>query len=353
MTLHRARLRLIVLGSVCLPILAAQAPLPNPAAIPRDRSTEVDAAVVRALEFLARAQNADGSWSSQQLGSSTALTSLSIMAFLAAGHVPDEGPYATHLANGIRWILSQQQPSGMFLDRGTHGPMYSHGITTLMLAEVLGMTPAFEAERIRDALSRAVNLILLAQSVRKSRKHAGGWRYHRESTDSDLSVTGWQLLALRAAQNVGCDIPVEQIDAAVEYVKRCSTPGHNGFGYQPGDGPTPVRSGTGILCLEICGEHLAAESVGAGDYLLQHPLSPHQNFYYYGVYYCGIGTFQLGGRYWEATRERIVSDLLSRQSPSGAWTPHPTESMGGVIYSTSLAVLSLSVDYQYLPIYQR
>ena len=36
-----------------------------------------------------------------------------------------------------------------------------------------------------------------------------------------MSVTGWQLLALRAAKNIGCDVPGERIDMAVEYVLRC------------------------------------------------------------------------------------------------------------------------------------
>ena len=52
--------------------------------------------------------------------------------------------------------------------------------------------------------------------------HRGGWRYRIEHYDgSDISVTGWQIMALRAAKNLGCDVPAETIARAVDYIKRC------------------------------------------------------------------------------------------------------------------------------------
>ncbi|MCA9066402.1 MAG: prenyltransferase, partial [Planctomycetaceae bacterium] len=91
----------------------------------------IDAGIGRALAWLAREQKPSGAWSSEQYGESTATTSLAIMAFLAGGHVPDEGPYGRHLTHGINWVLSQQEPNGLLVGSGrSHGPMYSHGITT-------------------------------------------------------------------------------------------------------------------------------------------------------------------------------------------------------------------------------
>lgn len=318
---------------------------------PGDRSRETDQAVVQALQFLASQQQPSGAWRTNNRDAPSA-TSLAIMAFLAAGHTPGDGPYGTRIENGIRWALDHQDDSGLFRHRVGSGPMYTHGICTLMLAEVAGMVRGELAPRVRQGLERAVRVILAAQAVPKGPKHVGGWRYQPRSNDSDLSVTGWQLLALRAARDIGCDVPAESIEQAVAYVRQCATP-QGGFGYQPGHGTSPTRAGTGILCLEICGQHHAAETLRAADYLLRQPLQRTDSFFYYGVYYCTVGMFQVGDRYWDATSSNMTNLLLPMQLPDGSWPNQGRESAYGRIYSTAMSVLALAVEYRYLPIYQR
>jgi hypothetical protein len=42
------------------------------------------------------------------------------------------------------------------------------------------------------------------------------------------------------------------------------------------------------------------------------------------------------------------------QNPAGYWDPEDgTERQAGKVYSTSLSVLALAIEYGYLPIYQR
>lgn len=313
---------------------------------------EVDESIVRALKYLAANQNRSGAWTLRNGGESIAMTSLSIMAFMAAGHVPGEGPYGDELLRGVRWVLERQRPDGMFVHRAGHGPMYAHGIATLMLAEVAGMVDKSLAKRVRKSLENAIILILKAQLVPKGIQHAGGWRYQSRSNDSDLSVTGWQLLALRAAKNIGCDVPKSSIDAAVAYVRRCAS--SRGFNYQPGNGATPTRTGTGILCLEICGEHHADETMNAANQLLRRPLQLGDGFFFYGVYYCSVGMFQVGDRYWDNTRDHIATTLLRIQRGDGHWeATEGNEYSYGSVYATTLSVLALAVEYQYLPIYQK
>ena len=214
---------------------------------PRRIPAAEDAAVHRALEFLKNAQQPDGAWVSGGFGPATSVTSLAVMAFLAAGHVPgDPGPYRNALERGIRYVLAHQESNGLLVSRTSHGPMYCHGISTLMLAEVAGMTQEEElAARTRAALARAVKLILAAQAVPKNEDHTGGWRYQPNSNDSDISVTGWQLMALRAAKAAGCEVPSSSIDRAVAYLKRCALKQGGGFGYVPrgGSQQSPHRHG--------------------------------------------------------------------------------------------------------------
>ena len=312
----------------------------------------VDDAVVKALEFLASQQNRNGSWSVTSAGESTATTSLAVMAFLAAGHLPSEGPYGPAIDRAIDYVLAHQQRNGLIVDKSTHGPMYDHGISTLMLAEVAGMTKKENSVRVRQVLENGIRLILKAQQVRKARRESGGWRYQPGSEDSDLSVTGWQLLALRAAKDIGCDVPIERIDLAVEYVKKCANP--RGFGYQPGNGSTATLTAAGILCLQVCDHFEDREVVAGMEFLQRQPLRYDQSWFFYGAYYQSVSAYKYGGADWDRTKLLLFPELLSNQGPQGGWIArNGSEQPHGTVYSTSLAVLALTVEYGYLPIYQR
>jgi len=325
------------------------------AAPPEGVDREVDEAIVSALRFIASQQQPSGGWNVDSFGGeTTSAASLAVMAFLAAGHMPDEGPYGTAITRGVQYVLEHQEPNGLLAHRRGHGPMYDHGISTLMLAEVAGMVPERQAEAARKGLERATRLILESQNVKKQSSQTGGWRYQPASTDSDLSVTGWQLLALRAAKDIGTDVPAANIDLAIEYVKKCAARDGRGFCYQPGGGPTPVLTGTGLLALTVCGEDDCAEVHGAADFLRLRPLRYKDAWYFYGVYYTTIGMYKRGGDDWKQARPALFIELLSNQLPDGSWKAgNGNELPFGRVYSTTMAVLALSVEYGYLPIYQR
>ena len=94
--------------------------------------------------------------------------------------------------------------------------------------------------------------------------------------------------------------------------------------------------------------------MGAAEYLVARPLKTTDHYFYYGVYYCSVGMFKVGGRYWTRTRDHLVPILLDAQDPDGSWTArHGSERTHGANYATCMALLALAVEYQYLPIYQR
>lgn len=349
------RPRLLLTGLLLLALIprsSLQAQVPPPA---RPAAPGVDQSLKRALDYLQSTQKPDGAWESGGFGRATSVTSLSVMAFLAAGHVPGEpGPYRETVERGIRYVLDHQRSDGMLVSNTSHGPMYCHGISTLMLAEVVGMTADAElAERTQRALGRAIKLILMAQNLPKSPDNAGGWRYQPTSRDSDISVSGWQLMALRAAKSAGCDVPSENIDRAVAYLKHCAVPS-GGFAYQPGQSANNPRTGTGILALEICGEHLTPEAVAGAEYLVRHPPKWSSPYFFYEVYYCSQAMFQMGDSYFLVYYPRLVQILLDHQDKDGSWlSGDGNDRSGGRNYCTAMAVLALAVEYRYLPIYQR
>lgn len=327
--------------------------VPDPAAL-RPPDPKAEAAIKRALDYLRTSQKPDGSWEAS-FGKATSVTSLAVMSFLACGHVPgQDGPYREAIERGIRFVVASQKPNGLLVASSSHGPMYCHGISTLMLAEVVGMTPdATLGSEARQALARAIALILKAQDVQKNSDNAGGWRYQPTSNDSDLSVTGWQVMALRAAKSAGLAVPSEPIDRAVAYVKKCAVR-DGGFAYQPGGGANNPRTGVGVLALELCGEHRTPEAVAGAGYLDENPPRWGSQYFFYEVYYAPQALFQVDDDAYRNYTDRLVPILLEHQEANGSWlSPDGNDRSGGRDYCTAMAVLALAVEYRYLPIYQR
>jgi len=323
-----------------------------------NRSTE------RAIEYLLSQQQKNGAIVDNNRHHTT-MTAFAIMAMLAVGHKPaDQTTEGEALRRALEYVLAPDRLD----EKGYFGSkdgsrMYGHGIITLMLSEVLGMGVSDEQDRIiRQRLEKAVQLILRAQAVAKNdKKHEGGWRYNPDSPDSDLSVVSWQLIALKAAKNAGIDVPKEAIDKAVAYIKRCyhqdgSNKSKGYFCYTPGENNMRFGSAAGgFFCLQICGQYDAPEVKAAADYFLECniPGLQEKEHFYYGMYYYAQGMFQRGEKYAERAREVVRELLLERQQPDGSWPLGVRDDEGGKVYVTSLAMLSMSIHYHYLPIYQR
>ena len=315
---------------------------------------DAEKAINSGLDYLAAHQTDNGSFDGGAKDN-TAITSLCIMAFLAKGYTPGVGPYGDVINKGIDFVLDHVRDNGLLLGvQIGSGPMYSHSISTLFLSEVSGMVDPDRQKRIDTVLPRALEVIVAAQKVKKPPSQQGGWRYHPTSNDSDISCTGWPLMALRSARNNGAAVPADAIAEGVKFVLNCRT-NDGGFAYQPGQGPGIARTGTGLLCLELTGHHGEDATTQAGDWILAHPQrNARQDFYYYGLYYSAQGMFQLGGDYWDKFARQMYDTILDLQQQDGSWPKGASsEDRPGPCYSTAMAILALSVPYAQLPIYQR
>jgi hypothetical protein len=333
-----------------------------PASAQRPQKEKFEDAIDRALDYLQNEQNADGSWSGigglfGRGGSDPAVTSLCVMAFLSAGHVPGEGPYGSNIQKGVEYVLSCQQRNGLITGFNFGNfEMYQHGICTLMLAEAVGMLPdRRQAKKLRERLQLAVSIILQAQ-VKGASADKGGWRYRIQSVDADISVTGWQVMALRAAKNVGCDVPAQHIEDAIAYIKKCRDPVTGAYKYQRFGWLSLPCTGASVLSLALADKeyYKSEEARKAGSYILNANPNLHQHFFY-GIYYTSQSMFQLGGNYWVAYRKKLHELLLQKVSPrNGSWQgPGGDDAQWGSHYCTAMAVLALTVEYRFLPIYQR
>lgn len=327
---------------------------------------EIDRAVKSGVEYLVKSQRDAGSISDR--GHDVAMTALAIMAMASIGVEPQSFSTAGRsMAKALDFVLQKKHQDAQGYLGGRDGSrMYGHGITTLMLTEMLGMGATVEQnEQIHEMLVNAIKLILTAQNVSKSEKLKGGWRYTPSSRDSDLSVSVWQLMALRSAKNDGLDVPGEAIDQALKYLRysyasplnRDGTPRNKvtGFSYTPGTHhPSFTMSAAGLLAMQVCGQYDSPMVEGASEWLMQHPPKANERFFFYGVYYFAQGMHQAGGKYAKKADKMVADLLVDSQRSDGAWLARGGEERNvGAVYSTALAVLSLSVRYHYLPIYQR
>jgi len=320
---------------------------------PDEVPADLETAVSNGRAFLARQQAADGSFDGG--GPKVAMTALSLLAFLASGDTPDVGRYGLVVHAATDYLLSQQAADGYF-GSGDRG-MYTHAIATLALSQVYGVEPGPERRlRTRAALAKAVRTILNAQNAPKSEpKYAGGWRYERDSPDSDLSLSGWNALALRAARDVGIEVPDDAIARAADFVMRCYNEAAKGFGYQPGNDPQPGETGIGLVCLYVLGA--ADKQTGpldnAVNYLNTHPIDENSPFPYYAAYYVTQAAFQRGGEAWMKIGRRGLERLIKQQEKDGGWRQSKTAQEPGRVYATAMAVQALAVPYRLLPAYQR
>lgn len=322
---------------------------------------EVDEAVNRAVNFLIEQQQENGAIRDQR--HDTTMTALAIMAMASVGHQPvEESRAGLAMRKGLDFVLNEKnQDDKGYFGRADGSRMYGHGITTLMLTEMVGMGATEEQDRkIHNALGRAIELILRAQQVPKARNYRGGWRYEPDSKDSDLSVSVWQLMALRSAKNDGLGVPSEAIDEAVEYLKRSYTSGRRdeevgGFAYIPDqNNPTFAMTAAGLLAMQVCGRYEAAEVDNAANWLLIQEPKFEDRFFFYGCYYYAQGMHQRSQHFADIANEKVRKTLLPRQRGDGSWqSSDGQEKDAGLVYSTSLAILSLSVRHHFLPIYQR
>jgi hypothetical protein len=172
-------------------------------------------------------------------------------------------------------------------------------------------------------------------------------------------------MALRSAKNDGLDVPGEAIEKALQYLRhsyaspldRNGSPRDavSGFSYTPGTfHPSFTMSAAGLLAMQVCGQYDSPLVKGSSEWLLQHPPKPNERFFFYGVYYYAQGMHQAGGMYGERADKLVPELLLSMQRGDGAWLARGGEERNvGAVYATALSILSLSVRYHYLPIYQR
>lgn len=357
---------------------------------PLERTEE---AVELGLDFLVRHQAADGSWSlhnygagrpgyereSSQLRTDTAATGLALLAFLGAGYDHYDDEYAGQIRSALQFLVKNQKADGdLFIPADAESNksvwLYSHGIATIALCEAFGMTGDAD---LREPAQKAIDFIVKAQN-----KDRGGWRYV-PGRDSDTSVSGWQLMALKSGELAGLKVSRDTYLKVEKWLdtSQSTANGQTQYAYNPfaplqtapgrfadhGRRPTPATTSMGLLMRLYTGWNRSDPRLKTGcDFLLQNPpllgttQQPARDSYYW--YYATQLMFHMKGEYWKQWNAKLHPVLVDQQIQSGpfagSWDPRlPVPDrwgvLGGRMYVTTLNLLSLEVYYRHLPIYEQ
>jgi hypothetical protein len=324
-----------------------------------DKGTE--AVINGALKYLASQQLADGSWTGDKNSPESnkwavAMTSYVMMAFMANGNLPDEGPYAKQVKNGMQFLLDSVQADGTFHTGDPSHYMYMHGLGTMVLAELYGET---QNQVIKPKLEHLVLLIVHGQNPQ------GGWRYQPGSRDADISVTVPQTVALIAAKRAGIAVPQVTIDRAISFIKHCAVGTTGDFSYQTGGGGgSYARDSAAIYALQITGlfdDPLV--KLGSTRVLryIDRSTDPgwRVEWLTYGSYYSGVANYLIGGSTWKNYYQTFAQAYLLKHVTTESDGSHWDQSLDpnakgiGSNWCTAVFTTILSLPYGYLPLYQR
>ena len=333
-------------------------------ALEQGGSPQSEEAVERALDYLARHQFNDGSWSlgfskvcddqceeraaNRMDSARTAATGLALLCFLGAGKTEQDEQYGTNVSKAIYFLeqtFKRDSATGYWVGTESTAQMYEHGIATLALCEALQMQPS---EQLRETCQLAINFIVEAQF------RDGGWDYHPGSP-GDLSVAAWQVMALKSAFSAKLRVPQRTISAVDRFLEK-SRGGEFMYRYRDRK-PTASMTAIGNLIQIFRGRSREARSISmAVEYLGER--GPSNDDLYYN-YYATQLMFQYGGPPWKAWNYKMRDYLVRTQEiqghAAGSWwfEGDYSNDVGGRLYTTCMSCLILEVYYRYLPVYTK
>lgn len=329
---------------------------------------KLDKAVDRGLRFLASEQQQDGSFQRVQQNE-PGISALCLMAFLSRGHLPEQGVYGERISRTANYLLSSQQPDGLIArQRQAYHAPYNHGISSLVISELYGISRPTDDAHYRTVIRKAMEFTSHRYSQPKaSDDDEGGWRYLRRhaASDSDLSVTSWNVMFLRSARNAGFEVNRQLVDEALAYMERLYDPSVRTFRYElHTDEPAYIHSrgmaGAGVLSMSLAGRHDSEMAQHSAAYILSQQFDQYvrpvrgEQYPCYSAFYCSHAMFQMGGKYWQQFYPQLVQTLLAAQRRDGSWMMQQgTDVQYGVAYMTAMSILALTPPYQAMPIFQR
>ncbi len=357
-----------VLRSRCSPVERSQKMKEN------GGSEQCEIAVKRSLKWLKEKQNKDGSWGESHKGG---MTGLALLVYLGHCETPESPVYGETVLKGLTYLMElgakNKAPfDGIYSEKpSVASSTYEHGIAAYAMGEMysfskLGTKPI---PGLRESFERGASIVIEKQAP------TGAWGYkdgigYDQYGGNDLSVTGWQYQALKAAKHT--NLKIAGLPAAIKkvekYLEGKQTP-DGGFGNASRDTHYNQWNLTGAALLGL--QTLGVGNAGAINkgvrWLVEQtekePLDWNNDCYLYTWYYNTQALFQKGGAPWKVWNDQFQKQVLDNQLEDGSYKVESVGSVGAAgsgaaggdtnVYRVCLSTLMLEVYYRYLKVGDR
>ncbi|MBI3817128.1 MAG: terpene cyclase/mutase family protein [Planctomycetes bacterium] len=374
-------------------------------------SSMTEDAVDAGLRWLARHQDADGSWSPENFtkncqggtpcengkgfGSDEnriGATGLALLAFLGAGHDHRSLKIYTNsftnktvrvgevVKRGLLYLKEMQLENGSLVDAANSKWGYNHSLGVMALSEAYGLS---RAPQWKTPAQLAVNYLVAGQNTSPGGTGLWGWRYRPNCGDNDISVTGWAVMALKSAEMSGLRVPQESFEGALQFCDEVTdrSAGLAGYmrredagiqvksiGKNEGFANHPSLAAVG-MCVRTFIRHNIDDptlETSAKQLVRDLPLwdkTRKMNDYYYWYYatlalnqFDGADSPRAGkGSYWNEWNAALQRTLVENQINNskicshGSWDGDDRWSIdgGGRVYATAINTLNFEVYYRY------
>jgi hypothetical protein len=331
-------------------------------------NAESERSVALGLAWLAKQQKEDGSWVFDvgARDQRVAATGLALLPFLGAGetHNDAEGKYKDTVKKGLDWLMKNcpsKKPNDGF---GPSEDVYSQAIGALALCEAYAMT---KDPALKPAAQAAID------SIQKAQGKNGSWGY-RSGADGDMSITGWQIQALRVARMskdlVVDDKVIKKASGFLDLAAGGSRKSMYGYNDNAGSAPGTALTAVGLLCryyIDGWGRSHPGMIDGVAGLVRNPPPGRGEikNMYYY--YYATQVVRLSWGDYWTTWNEGAKANDGKRQGgmrdwligaqvrkdgdAAGSWDPEKgwIGTRCGRLGTTAICLLNLEVYYRDVP----
>ncbi len=329
---------------------------------------DCEKAVIKALDWLKTQQASNGAWGTAHR---TAMTGLALLCYYGHCETPESPFYGQNVTNGVAFLLdTAAKNQGFFTDNlGQIFCVYEHGIGCYAMGETYSFSKLGKKELpgLREAFQKGVEIIIEHQTPNGGWSYGGNSPHYFREGPGDLSVTGWQFQALKAAKHTnlkiaGLEKSTKKVSDFLE--SRLTADGGIGNSTKRGEAYSQyTMTGIGVLGMQTLAGG-SASGANKGLRFLQNefekdPCDWKKNANLYCWYYNTQAFFQKGGKEWEFWNKQFRDQLLKNQNPDGSYSVETgndnaaTSAAAGpdaTIYRTCMCTLMLEVYYRYLKV---
>jgi hypothetical protein len=154
-----------------------------------------------------------------------------------------------------------------------------------------------------------------------------------------------------AARNAGIEVPDKSIDRALEYFRSMTSSGGQ-VAYTGGLGGldnSPARVSIATLVYSVSGRKDLKEFKAASSFLIGSDVAETSDHYgEYTAYYKAQALFQSDIDAWDKWNKGLIRELKEKQRSDGHF-----DGNYGAAVATAMNLLSIALNFRFLPIYER